>query len=119
MKVLLSVTDDTVKRLVRIPGHLRELVEARDGFHVTHHSRAHLLVGKRPAQRGHVLDEVVGLVVAGSATVTTGLEITHFRKNADQLWISSSLAKSGSGRPSTILCRRAFSSGMLMLTAVP
>ena len=36
-----------------------------------------------------------------------GLEITHFRKKADQVSAPNSFAKSGSGRPSTSLCSRA------------
>jgi hypothetical protein len=48
------------------------------------------------------------LVVAGSATVMAGLEITHFRKKLDQVSAPNSFAKPGSGRPSTSLCSRAY-----------
>lgn len=68
-----------------LPGYqaICDLVEAGNGFHMTDHSRAHLLIGKRTAKRSHVLDEMV----------------THFKKKADQFSISSSFAKSGNGRP--------------------
>ena len=84
-KVALGATDDAAECFVGVPRHLRELVEAGDGFHVTDHSGAHLFVRKGAAQRRMFSATWSGLVVAGSATVTTGLDMIHFKKKADQV----------------------------------
>lgn len=81
----MSVTYDAPECFARVPSHFRDLVEAGNGFHVTDHSRPHLLNGKWTAQRGHVLEEMVRIGGCRKGTVTRGFEMTHFKKKADQV----------------------------------
>jgi hypothetical protein len=118
-QLALRPADHARVRLLRIPWHLVQLVEAWYRLQVPHHPHPHVVIRQGPAHRGMFSNRCSGFVVAGIAQVTAGCEITHLRKNCAQVSIPNSLAKSGSGRPATILCSRAFSSGMLTRTAVP